>query len=55
MARRIGIPEHDNDDHREQYVPDGDGVDRRIWIIEAGADEPAEAADQDLIFEKEEE
>lgn len=53
MARSIGIPEHDNDDHREQYIPDGDGVERETWVIEAGAADPAEAAPEDLIFEKE--
>ena len=35
-------------------LTDGDGTERRIWLIEEGADDPDGATDEDLIFEEEE-
>lgn len=34
-------------------ISDGDGIDRQIYIIENGADDPAEADPEDIIIEKE--
>lgn len=33
-------------------LTDGDGVDRQIWVIAAGAADPADATADDLIFEE---
>lgn len=44
--------DHDNADHTEAFVFDGDGVERRIWVIAAGAADPADATADDLIFEE---
>lgn len=33
-------------------VSAGDGTDRRIWVIDSGASDPSDAADDDLIFEE---
>ena len=33
-------------------LSEGDGIERRIWVIESGADDPEEAEDEDLIFEE---
>ena len=35
-------------------VTDGDGTERRIWLIDADAGDPADATAEDLIFEEEE-
>ena len=35
-------------------LTDGDGTERRIWLIEADAGDPADATAEDLIFEEEE-
>jgi len=37
----------------EGVVTDGDGVDRRVWIIANGASDPADATAEDIIFEEE--
>lgn len=34
-------------------ITDGDGTDRQIWVIAAGASDPAGAAPEDIIFERE--
>jgi len=34
-------------------ITDGDGTDRRVWVIASGASDPAGAAAEDLIFEEE--
>lgn len=45
--------EHNNAAHSATYVSDGDGAERQIWVIAAGASDPAEAGPDDLIFEEE--
>lgn len=44
---------HGNEAHSEAFAFDGDGVQRRIWVIAAGAADPADAGPDDLIFEEE--
>jgi hypothetical protein len=50
---RDGTPaDHDNQDHLDTFVYDGDGTQRRIWVIANGASDPADATADDLIFEE---
>lgn len=44
---------HDNTSHLEEFVSDGDGTTRQIWVIENGASDPTGAGADDIIFEKE--
>jgi hypothetical protein len=44
--------DHDNTDHTEEYVAEGDGVTRDIYVIAAGASDPSSATADDLIFEE---
>lgn len=44
---------HDNTDHSVPFVTDGNGVERKVWVIAAGAADPAGAGPDDIIFEKE--
>lgn len=44
---------HDSNDHSDDYVFDGDGAGRDIYVIAAGASDPADATAEDLIFEEE--
>jgi hypothetical protein len=37
----------------EGVVTDGDGTDRRVWVIANGASDPSGAAAEDIIFEEE--
>lgn len=43
---------HDNTDHTQEYVSDGDDITREIWVITAGASDPSGAGVDDLIFEE---
>lgn len=52
MSKRIGISDHENEDHTAAFISDGDGIQRRIWVIAAGAADPAEATAEDIIFEE---
>lgn len=44
---------HDNTAHSEEFVSDGDGTTRQIWVIANGASDPAGADPEDIIFEEE--
>lgn len=44
---------HDNAAHSEEFVSDGDGTTRQVWVIGNGASDPAGAGPDDLIFEEE--
>jgi len=44
---------HGNEDHTDEFVSDGDGTTREIWVIANGASDPAGADPEDLIFEEE--
>ena len=33
-------------------IEDGDGIERKIWVIPNGASDPPEAEPEDLIFEE---
>lgn len=45
--------EHGNDAHSVAFLSDGDGVERDVWLISAGADDPEEAGPEDIILEEE--
>lgn len=45
--------EHDNADHSEAFIADGDGTSRDYYVIDAGAGDPSGAGPDDLIFERE--
>lgn len=45
--------DHDNADHTEAFVSDGDGTERQVWVIANGASDPAGADPEDIIFEEE--
>ena len=44
---------HGNEDHTDEFVSDGDGTTREIWVIANGASDPVGAGTNDLIFEEE--
>lgn len=44
---------HANGAHSEVFVFDGDGTQRRIWVIANGASDPDDATADDIIFEEE--
>jgi len=55
---QIGTPSSPEDAYLasvndEGVVTDGDGTDRRVWVIASGASDPAGASAEDLIFEEE--
>lgn len=43
---------HDNAAHDAAFIADGDNIDRQHWVIAAGADDPAGADPEDIIFEE---
>lgn len=43
---------HDNAAHSVEFVSDGDGTTRQIWVIASGASDPAGADPEDIIFEE---
>lgn len=43
---------HGDSAHTPEYINDGDGIKRRIWVIAAGASDPAGATAEDIIFEE---
>lgn len=52
-ADRHPPAEHDNTSHSAAFLNDGDGVERTVWVIAAGASDPAGADPEDIIFEEE--
>jgi len=43
---------HGNAEHSQEFVSDGDGTTRQIWVISNGASDPAGAGPDDIIFEE---
>lgn len=43
---------HGNAEHSKEFVSDGDGTTRQIWVIANGASDPAGAGPEDIIFEE---